>query len=131
MIAFLKRLWRAAPIATLILGLALGATGIFAVRATLFAVRWHDPANREVQIEGWMTPGFVAHSWHVPPEVVLDAIGAPRKPNHPMSFYELAAKQRLDVSQLIDAANDAIAQFRADHMPPAPPPPAPAPEGGE
>ncbi|MEJ1992643.1 MAG: hypothetical protein P8X50_13365 [Maritimibacter sp.] len=138
MIAFIKRLWAAAPTATVLLALALGATVFFSVRAVVFSRHWQDPAYRELRIEGWMTPGFVAHSWHVPPEVVIDAVDAPRDPGHPITFDELAAEQGVTLNEVITRANEAIDAFREAHRPPeqaAPPPPAStppaAPEAGK
>jgi hypothetical protein len=127
-ITFIKRLWAAAPAATLILGLALAATGFFAIRTALFSVYWHDPAHREQKIEGWMTPGFVAHSWHVPREVVLEAIDAPPSPGHPMNLDAIAQDRDMPVEELIGEIEAAIAASRAEHEPPAPAP-APPPAG--
>jgi hypothetical protein len=101
-IAFVKRLWAAAPVATVILLLALAFGGFFAARTVAFWVYWNDPAHRSQAVAAWMTPGYVAHSWQVPRELVLEAIDAPRNPEGPMSLE-------------IEAA---IADFRAGAAPP-------------
>ena len=80
MIAHVKRLWAAAPIATLVLALALAAAGLFAVRGVAFWVYWSNPARHEQAIAPWMTPGYIAHSWQVPRDVVIDAVQAPVPP---------------------------------------------------
>jgi len=130
-IAFVKRLWAAAPVATVILGLALVATGFFAVRMVAFSIYWHDPAHRQQQIAGWMTPGYVANSWHVPREVVLEAIDAPRNPGHPLNLADIAAMQGKTADEVIAEAQAAIAEFRANDPHGHPPPPAdPAPPQG-
>ena len=114
MIRFVKRLWAAAPLATAILAVALVASGFFAVRMTAFWIYWHDPAHREQEIAAWMTPGYIAHSWAVPRAVVLEALDAPvPPPRGPMSLRELAAVNGVSVEQLIAAAEQAIAEFRA------------------
>lgn len=128
MIAFVKRLWAAAPVATVILAVALAFGALFTVRSVAFAVYWHDPAHREQRIAAWMTPGYVAHSWQVPKEVVLDAAGAPRHPPHPYTLGELAALNGVSVEALMTKVADAIGDFRAHdphaaHMHPAPPRP--------
>jgi len=114
----LKTLWKAAPVATSVLALALAVALFFAVRMVSFGIYWSDPAHRNQAIMGWMTPGYVAHSWHVPREVVIDAIGAPKKPDGPRNFDQLATDQGVPVSNLIERADKAIAAFRAN--PPAP-----------
>ena len=113
MIRFVKRLWQAAPVASLILAAALAAAGMFALRGAAFWVYWHDPAHREQQIAAWMTPGYIAHSWHVPRAVVLEALNAPMPPpNGPMTLSELAALNGVTVDALIAEAEAAIAEFR-------------------
>lgn len=68
-----RRGWRRSG---LILALAIAAvlTLGFAGRATYLAVYWSDPAHREQEIAGWMTPRYVAMSWDVPPEVIAAAL---------------------------------------------------------
>lgn len=111
---FVKRLWRAAPLATLVLALALAAAAFFGARTVAAAIYWHDPAHREQPIAGWMPPGYVARSWHVPREVVLDAIGAPEM-HKPTSLAELARRQGQPLDTLIGEIDTAIAAYRATH----------------
>jgi len=69
----LRRLWaeqRGALIAFLV---ALSLAGFFGGRMISRALFWADPAHHQQVPEGWMTPRYVAKSWHVPVEVV-DAI---------------------------------------------------------
>lgn len=121
MIGFVKRLWAAAPIATLVLALALVAAGVFAVRGTLHAVYWGDPAHRMQPIEPWMTPGYIARAWHVPRNEVIEALDAPvPPPNGPMDLAELAAYRGVPVAQVIAEAEALVAPHRA-----------PTPEAGE
>ncbi|MCB1359537.1 MAG: hypothetical protein KDK53_24490 [Maritimibacter sp.] len=137
MIAFVKRLWAAAPVATLLLAAALAAAVLFGVRAGMLWSHRHERVAREQPVAAWMTPGLIAHSWHVPREVILDALDAPeRPPKGPMNLAELAALNGTTPEALIAEAETAIAAWRAahpeppevgDNAPPAPPPPA---EGG-
>lgn len=113
MIAFVKRLWSAAPLATAILALALAATALFGVRAALLWSDRHDRFAREAPLAPWMTPRFIAHSWHVPPEVILEALDAPMPPPRgPMNLEELAEFNGTTVEALIEAADEAIAAWR-------------------
>lgn len=54
--------------------LALVLTGFFAVRFVASMVYWADPAHLDQQVQGWMTPRYVARSWGVPPDVVAKAL---------------------------------------------------------
>jgi hypothetical protein len=42
----------------------------FALRLALFTIYWSDPAHRNQPIKGWMTPGYVARSYDVDPDVI-------------------------------------------------------------
>lgn len=53
---------------------AIVVTVFFAVRLLFFTVYWADPTHRGQRLEEWMTPGFVAHSYDLPPEVVRDLL---------------------------------------------------------
>ncbi len=115
MLAFVRRLWKAAPVATLLLAVALAASAFFATRAVMFSLYFQDPAHREQQIEPWMTPGYIAHSWRVPREIVLEALNAPvPPPKGRMDIEDLAAYRGTSVAALIAAAEAAIADFRAE-----------------
>ncbi|GGD34282.1 hypothetical protein [Sinisalibacter lacisalsi] len=114
MIRWFKRLWSAAPLATVLLVLALAAAGLFAVRSVAFVIYWSDPARQEQTIAGWMTPGYIAHSWQVPRAVVLEAVNAPvPPPAGPMSLRDLAALNEVSVDALIAEVEAAIAAHRA------------------
>ncbi|HCQ65852.1 MAG TPA: hypothetical protein DIU07_12185 [Rhodobacteraceae bacterium] len=123
MIAFLKRhilrYWAAAPVATLLLAVALAATAVFGVRSAVFWAHGFERIAREQPVAAWMTPGYVALSWHLPREAVIEALtldpraGSPRK-----TLADLAAERNVPVTTLIDALEAAIADHRAAHPPP-------------
>lgn len=110
MIGFVKRLWAAAPIATLVLALALAAAGLFTVRSVTHAIYWGDPAHRAQPIEAWMTPGYIARAWRLPRDVVIEALDAPvPPPNGPMDLAELATYRGVPVAQVIAEAEALVA----------------------
>lgn len=84
-------------------------TVFFAARGVFFAVYWSDPAHRDQPIEGWMTPGYIAHSWGVSPELVIQTLdlgqgeGSRRK-----TLSDIAKARGVDVEVLIAALQDAI-----------------------
>lgn len=119
MVKLIRRAWAAAPLAVIILALASVAAGVFAVRSAMFWYYWSDPAHRDQQIAAWMTPGYIAHSWYVPRDVVLDALGAPRgKDARPRNLRELSDLLGVPVEQLVAQAESAIADYRALNPPP-------------
>lgn len=73
--ATFKQLWRSHKLLVLAFLVALTVTCFFATRFVASSIYWADPAHRDVQIEGWMTPGYVARSYRVSPRVVETALG--------------------------------------------------------
>lgn len=116
-----RKLWRAAPVLTAGLALALALAGFFAVRLALGAIFWSDPQNRDLPIAAWMTPRFVAMSWHVPKEVVIDALGMTPDGRGPQPLDRMAAERGVPVSDLIADLEQAIADWRAAHPEQGPP----------
>lgn len=94
-------------------GVALAATLFFAVRMTMTAAHWEPGAADDRPLQPWMTPRYVAHARHVPPEVVGEALGLdPRRPPRRMTLAELAAMRGVPVSQLIALLDEAVAAHR-------------------
>lgn len=114
MVSKLKRIWKAAPLATALLLAALAVTVFFAVRLTLGWIYWADPAHRDQQIADWMTPRYVALSWQVPPEVVAEALGLSPHQGRPQSLEAIAQARGERPEALIQAIEAAIARYRAE-----------------
>jgi hypothetical protein len=97
--------------------LVLGATGLHTARTVSRASYWHE--HRDEPIHGWMTVGYVAHSYHVPPYVLYQALGIQREPHDRRPLREIAREQNRTVEELTVVLQDAITHAR----PPYPPPP--------
>lgn len=101
--------------------IALAFTGFHIVRTVRDAIYWHQ--HRDEPIQGWMNVGFVAHSYHVPPHVLLMAIGLPPGPppdRRPLSV--IAGAQGRSMDQLQASLQNAIVHSRPPYPPPPPPP---------
>lgn len=117
MFTLVRRIWQAAPVATVILGGALVVSLFFAVRLVAFWIYWADPAHRDQVIEPWMTPGYVAHSWGVPPEIAFEALSLAPTPGRPRTMQGLAEERGVTVETLaaqLQAAIDAARAARGD-----------------
>jgi hypothetical protein len=110
MIARLASLWQHNRGLLIAFVLALAVTLFFAVRLALFTLYWQDPAHRNEPIAGWMTLGYVAHSWHLKPQEVDAALGLTRDPAQGrISLEKLAQDRGVPVQTLIDKL-DALTQ---------------------
>ena len=109
----LGRLWRDHRIALLAFVAAVFITLFFAVRLVISGVYWADPTHRDQVPEGWMTPGYVARSWHIPRGALLAELNLPPTSNRPHSFEEIAETRGVPLSQVLGEVSAAIAVLRA------------------
>lgn len=104
--------------------LVLGFTGLHAFRAVRDAVYWSY--HRDEPIRAWMNVGYVAHSYHVPPHILYEALGVPHVPHDKRPIREIAREQHRSVNEVIAVLQEAIVRAR---QPGAQPPPPPGPPG--
>jgi hypothetical protein len=85
---------------------------LFAVRAVISMQDWPEHADED--IEGWMTPRYVALSWDVPPEVIVGALSIPRDgTGRRITLEELAKDRGVPVDTLAADLEAAIVAYRA------------------
>ncbi|MGO4914973.1 hypothetical protein [Pseudogemmobacter sp. W21_MBD1_M6] len=102
----LIRLWSDHKILTLAFGTALCVTVFFGVRLALFSLYWADPDHHRQALEDWMTPRYVAHSYHLPPEDVMRALSGGAEVARRPTLADLSeiTGQSLDDMQAVIAA---------------------------
>ncbi len=109
MIQFLRR----HAVLSLAFAGALLLTLFFLVRFIVSTVAWSDPDVVEQPIAGWMTPRYVARSWHVAPEVVATALGLPMDGSgRRVTLEEIAVARGENLDALIVGLEAAIAAAR-------------------
>jgi hypothetical protein len=111
--------WRKSLVAVAFL-LSLSVAVVFVVRAVRPVIYWHY--HQDEPIRGWMSLGYVAHSYHVPPHVLHQALGLPDKPDK-RPLREIAKEQNRSMDEVRTLLLQAIAQTRQPH-PESPSPPA-------
>ena len=111
----MRRLWREAPFLTAGLALALLVAGFFAFRLIAGIFFWADPRHQDMPIAPWMSPRFVAMSWDVPREVVIEALQITPDGKGPIPLERMAAERGVPVQALIDELEEAIAAWREAH----------------
>lgn len=111
--------WRQAVVAVAFV-LSLSVAVIFVVRAVRPALYWHY--HQDEPIRGWMNIGYVAHSYHVPPYVLHQALGLPLQPPDRRPLREIAKSQNRSMDEIRTVLLDAIVHSRPPYPPPPPPP---------
>jgi hypothetical protein len=97
--------------------LVLGATAVHTARTVRRATYWRE--HRDEPIRGWMTVGYVAHSYHVPAHVLYSALNLPQtKPHDRRPLREIAREQGRSMDDLRAILQDAITHARAPDSPP-------------
>ena len=101
---------------------------VVAILLTLFfgvrAVRRFIDRPTNEPIREWMSVPYIAHSYHVRPDVLFRALGLPDKPPPDKRPISVIAKElNLSTEAVIELLQTAIEQAR----PPKPPPPGEAP----
>ncbi len=103
--------------------LAACFAGVFAVRSVRHAIYW--TRHRDEVIRPWMSVGYVARSYRVPPHVLYRAINVDPIPHDRRPLRNIAHEQNRPFEAVSADLQKAIADFRAhpDRFPPSPPQP--------
>src|SRR5215831_2528281 len=104
-----------------LLVLAFIASAVLTVVFGLRAVHRRPHRRIDEPIRPWMTVTYVAHSYHVPPHVLYEALGVQHKPHDKLTIARVAREQNRPVSSVIADLMEAIARARPDN-PPSPQP---------
>ena len=102
--------------------LVVSFTGIFAIRTVRRAIYWHR--HQDEPIRSWMSLGYIARSYGVPPWVLYQALGLPPRTGGPdrRPIREIAREQHRSVDEVIAILQNAIVHARPPYPPPGPPP---------
>ncbi|HEY6328236.1 MAG TPA: hypothetical protein VI756_02790 [Blastocatellia bacterium] len=79
--------------------------------------------HHDEPIHGWMTVGYVAHTYHVPPRILYDALGLPGDRFDRRPLKEIAREQNRSMDQIRGVLEDAIVRFGSPHFSATPIPP--------
>jgi hypothetical protein len=119
-----KRRWQLILICALLV--AVFITSFFAFRVSRRVLDFRR-SNGVAPIGPWMNIPHVARIYHVPPEILYDALDLPHNETRPLSA--IGREQGRDVADVMDDLNRVIEEFyqlRAPPPPDAPSPPSPA-----
>ncbi len=110
MIQKFKRLWHNQKL--LLLGFLIVSlfTLMFLGRAIFGAIYFKNHPDRP--IEPWMPIGFIAKTYHVPPEILLEAVGIPKSDSIRRRIRRISQETGVPYEQLIDQMLRAIQDYR-------------------
>lgn len=122
----IARLWHEQRVALIAFFVALSLTLFFGGRIVLRAVYWANPEHHRQDPAPWMTPGYLARSWHLPNAAVDGALGLDAQgvtgPGRP-TLERIAAARGVPVETLIEDLRKALPALR--ERPPGADPDAP------
>lgn len=111
----IARLWRLRPAQRAVVAafvLAALASLFFATRFTVQAIYWSN--HREEPLAGWMTIGYVAHSYDVAPGRLREALGPPAGTPDRRPIAEIAASLGLSTEEALERLREAIERARSE-----------------
>ena len=108
----MNRLWQDHKLLVLGFMAALVLTTVLFVRLIADVVYW--PRHRDTEIAGWMTVGYVAHSYDVDKDGLVDALGIETDLRRHLTLKAIADAQNMPLADLQDALLEAVAAQRAN-----------------
>jgi hypothetical protein len=98
--------------------LAITGTFVFAYRAGRYARRLHWENE---PIRPWMSVPFIAHTHHVPSDLLYQALGIQPHPHDRRPLRAIARAQQRPVGEVVHDVELALAKARHSHPAPYPP----------
>ena len=78
------------------------------------AIHFNNSENRDIALEGWMTPKYVMLSYDLPRPIVLEALGIKPIPNsRPQRMLEIAENLDLTLEELTQRIRVTASVYRA------------------
>lgn len=112
MMARLRTAWARAPWLLTAFALAVALTLFFGTRMIMGAIYWADPRHTNQAIEGWMSPGYVAMSWSVPRELMIEVLAQEPGGGRPPRLEDIAAARGVPLATLVAEIEAAIQTHR-------------------
>ena len=101
MLSRLRYLWTHNRLLLLGFATVLGLTLFFGIRTLSFTLYWADPAHRDQALAAWMTPGYVAMSYDIPPPLLAPALfEIPGGPHEHLTMGQIAAAHGITLDAL-------------------------------
>lgn len=97
--------------------MAVAWTGYYVARTVERSRYWAQ--HRDEPIVGWMSVGYVAHSYDVPPPLLYRALRLPPHPPDKRPLNQIARRQNRPVRALVGELQVAISQYRSAQPTPA------------
>lgn len=121
----IAHLWHTHRLALMAFGVSVCALGYFGVKTISSTIYWMDPAHQNEPLAGWMTPRYVAHSYDLPREYLMEALFLdPDAPPRRISIDAIAQNNDMTMADLqarVDAAHAQMMAERAARDPNPPP----------
>ncbi|MGI8469920.1 MAG: hypothetical protein ACR2N3_15885 [Pyrinomonadaceae bacterium] len=96
--------------------IVVGFTGFYIYRTVERASYWRS--HQDQPLANWMSVGYIAHSYHVPPPVLYEAIKLKPEPHDRRPLAQIAKTQNRPVEEIKTELEAALNKFRAENPPP-------------
>lgn len=111
----IKDLWQSHRMALMGFTVAFAALGYFGFKTISTTIYWMDPAHQHQPLAGWMTPRYVAQSYKLPREALLDALFLDANaPPRRIALYNIARENNVSLADLQDRVDAASAAWATE-----------------
>jgi hypothetical protein len=107
-----RRLWQQHRLLVTALAAACLVTVFFGLRLVAFTIYWSQ--HRDDTIAGWMTLGYIAHSYDVGREELAAGLGVGPEMGHRLTVRDIAEQSGRPVSDIEAILLETIAAERGD-----------------
>ncbi|WP_113155000.1 hypothetical protein [Nitratireductor sp. OM-1] len=108
----IKSLWQHNRLLFIAFCVALLVTLFLAVRTVAFYAYWSS--HRSVPVEEWMTIGYVARSWEVPPQELRGLLDLSVENHDRRSIAQIAREREVPATALVREVEQAVETLRAE-----------------
>jgi hypothetical protein len=108
------KVWRRHPVLTTGFVLAVVIMLAFAVRFAVQVVYWSTPAHQNQQLQGWMTPRYIARSWQVSAPELTALAALPPAGEGPRTLAKIATDEGVPLAEIIARVEAALALLAAE-----------------
>lgn len=105
----IKELWENHRLLFLAFLAAVSAMLFFGVQSATHAIYWNDPARKSLDLQPWMTPRYVAQSYHLPRDLLGEALMLePGAPPRRVRLDVLALEKGVTLEEFQERVNEAV-----------------------
>lgn len=102
----------------IVFGFLVSTIAVIVLSSTMLAnaIYFNDPSHKDVELEAWMTPRYVLHSYDLPRPVLMELLGIDEDTKNPRRLDKVAQNIGLTLDELTVKIRAAAATYRVQKV---------------